>query len=80
MTEQIIQKYVNLTSQKIYDCFVLENQLDTMIKTNDYLTKELERLQKILDDNNIEYKDENKDGEVSFSPVENVTDNVNIKE
>ena len=56
MTEQIMQKYINLTSQKIYDCFVLENQLDTMTKTNDYLNKEIERLQKLLDDNNINYK------------------------
>ena len=59
MTEQIMQKYINLTSQKIYDCFVLENQLDTMTKTNDYLNKEIERLQKLLDDNNINYKIEN---------------------
>lgn len=72
MTEQIIQKYINLTSQKIYDCFVLENQLDTMIKTNDYLTEELERLQKILDDNNIDYKI---DDEVTLSSVgENIND------
>lgn len=56
MTEQMMQKYINLTSQKIYDCFVLENQLDTMTKTNDYLNKEIERLQKLLDDNNINYK------------------------
>ena len=72
MTEQIIQKYINLTSQKIYDCFVLENQLDTIIKTNDYLTEELERLQKILDDNNIDYKI---DDEVTLSSVdENIND------
>ena len=75
MTEQIIQKYINLTSQKIYDCFVLENQLDTMIKTNDYFNKEIERLQKLLDDNNIDYKTDGKiDDEVTLSSVD---ENVN---
>lgn len=75
MNEQIIQKYINLTSQKIYDCFVLENQLDTMIKTNDYLNKEIERLQKLLDDNDINYKTDDKiDDEVTLSSVD---ENVN---
>lgn len=74
INKQIIQKYINLTSQKIYDCFVLENQLDTMIKTNDYLNKEIERLQKLLDDNDINYKTDNKGDEVALSPVD---ENVN---
>lgn len=70
MNEQIIQKYSTLLSQKIYDCFYLENQLDVMIKNNDYALKEIERLKKFLDDNNINY--DNKGDEVSLSPVEDI--------
>ena len=71
--EQIIQKYSTLLSQKIYDCFYLENQLDVMIKNNDYALKEIERLKKLLDDNNIDYKtDDGKGDEVSLSPVEDI--------
>lgn len=73
MNEQIIQKYSTLLSQKIYDCFYLENQLDVMIKNNDYALKEIERLKKLLDDNNIDYKD--KGGEVSLSPTEDIKEN-----
>lgn len=81
MNEQIIQKYINLTSQKIYDCFVLENQLDTMIKTNDYLNKEIERLQKLLDDNDINYKTDDKtDDEVTLSSVEKIESTENVNE
>ena len=73
MNEQIIQKYINLLSQKIYDCFYLENQLDVMIKNNDYALKELKRLKKLLDDNNINYKtDDNKGDEVSLSPIDEI--------
>lgn len=67
MTEQIIQKYVNFLSQKIYDCFYLETELENANKVIEDKDKEIERLKKILDENNIEYKDE-----VSFSPVEGV--------
>lgn len=71
--EQIIQKYSTLLSQKIYDCFYLETQLDVMIKNNDYALKEIERLKKLLDDNDIDYKtDKGKGDEVSFSPVEDI--------
>lgn len=74
MNEKIIQKYINLLSKKIYDCFYFESQLDVMIKNNDYALKEIERLKKLLDDNGIDYKT---DDEVSLSPVESVTENVN---
>lgn len=75
MNEKIIQKYSRLLSQKIYDCFCLENQLEIMGKNVDYSLKEIERLKKLLDDNEIDYED--KGDEVSLSPVEKVTENVN---
>lgn len=75
MNEQIIQKYINLLSQKIYDCFYLENQLDVMIKNNDYALKEIERLKKLLDDNDIDYKTDDKGDEVSLSPTEDIKEN-----
>lgn len=71
--EQIIQKYSTLLSQKIYDCFYLETQLDVMIKNNDYALKEIERLKKLLDDNDIDYKtNDDKGDEVSLSPTEDI--------
>lgn len=70
MNEKIIQKYINLLSQKIYDCFYLESQLEVMTKNNDFFMKEIERLKKLLDDNGIDYED--KGDEVSLSPVEDV--------
>ena len=73
--EQIIQKYSKLLSQKIYDCFYLENQLDVMIKNNDYALKEIERLKKLLDDNDIDYKIDDKSDEVALSPTEDIKEN-----
>ncbi|MCW6701516.1 hypothetical protein NH288_05385 [Anaerococcus sp. NML200537] len=55
MNEQIIQKYVNLTSQKIYDSFYLETQLEEANKRISEDEKEMERLKKLLDNNNIDY-------------------------
>lgn len=55
MNEQIIQKYVNLTSQKIYDSFYLETQLEEANKRISEDEKEIERLKKLLDNNNIDY-------------------------
>ena len=55
MNEQIIQKYVNLTSQKIYDSFYLEIQLEEANKRISEDEKEMERLKKLLDNNNIDY-------------------------
>lgn len=69
MNNEILQKYSKLLSQKIYDCFYFESQLDVMIKNNDYALKEIERLKKLLDDNGIDYKT---DDEVSLSPVEDI--------
>ena len=74
MNEKIIQKYIKLLSQKIYDCLYLESQLEVMTKSNDFFMKEIERLKKILDDNKIDYK---QGDEVSLSPVEKVNENVN---
>ena len=74
--EQILHKYVNSLSQQTYDCFDLETQLDVMIKNNDYALKEIERLKKLLDDNDIDYKtDDDKDDEVSLSPTEDIKEN-----
>lgn len=69
MNEKIIQKYINLLSQKIYDCFYLETQLENLDKLLQDKEKEIERLKKILDDNGIDYK---QGDEVSLSPVEDV--------
>lgn len=57
MNEQIIQKYVNLTSQKIYDSFYLETQLEEANKRISDDEKEIERLKKILDENGISYEE-----------------------
>lgn len=70
MNEQILQKYSKLLSQKIYDCFYLENQLEVLTQNNDFFMKEIERLKKLLDDNGIDYEGD----EVSFSPVEDINE------
>lgn len=73
--EQIIQKYSTLLSQKIYDCFYLETQLESLDKLLQDKDKEIERLKKLLDDNNIDYKTDDDEGEeVALSPVENVNE------
>lgn len=65
--EEIIQKYSQQLSQKIYDCFMLETKVENLDKLLQDKDKEIERLRKLLDDNGIDYKT---DDEVSFSPVE----------
>lgn len=71
--EQIIQKYSTLLSQKTYDCFYLETQLENLDKLLQDKDKEIERLKKLLDDNDIDYKtDDEKGDEVNFSPVEDI--------
>jgi hypothetical protein len=72
--EQILQKYVNSLSQKTYDCFYLETQLESLDKLLQDRDKEIERLKKMLDDNNIDYKGEHKCYEVALSPVENMNE------
>lgn len=74
-TEQILQKYINLLSQKIYDCFYLETQLENLNGLLQDKDKEIERFKKLLDDNNIEYKIDDKGGEVSLSPTEDIKEN-----
>lgn len=64
---EIIQKYSQQLSQKIYDCFMLETKVENLDKLLKDKDKEIERLRKLLDDNGIDYKT---DDEVSFSPVE----------
>lgn len=68
--EQILQKYINLLSQKTYDCFYLETELENLDKLVQDKDKEIERLKKLLDDNNIDYED--KGDEVSLSPVDEI--------
>ncbi|WP_311538413.1 hypothetical protein [uncultured Anaerococcus sp.] len=63
MNEQIIQKYVNLTSQKIYDSFYLETQLEEANKRIAEDEKEIERLKNILDKNEISYEEEKELGD-----------------
>lgn len=55
--EQIIQKYSKLLSQKIYDCFYLETQIESIDKVLQEREKEIEKLKKILDKNGILYED-----------------------
>ena len=70
MNEQIIQKYINLLSQKTYDCFYLETELESLDKLLQDKDKEIERLKKLLEDNKIDYED--KGDEVSLSPVDEI--------
>lgn len=78
--EQILQKYSGFLSQKIYDCFYLETHAESLDKLLQDKDKEIERLKKFLDDNNINYE-ENKGDEVSLSPVEDVEQgNKNVNE
>ena len=76
--EQIIQKYINLTSQKIYDCFYLETQAENLDKLLQDKDKEIERLKKLLDDNKIDYDD--KGDEVSLSPVDEIKETNKVNE
>lgn len=70
---QIIQKYVNSLSQKTYDCFYLETQLESLDKFLQDKDKDIERLKKLLDDNDIDYKtDDDKGDGVSLSPTEDI--------
>ena len=68
--EQIIQKYSRLLSQKTYDCFYLETELESLDKLLQDKDKEIERLKKLLDDNKIDYDDKGDD--VSLSPVDEI--------
>ena len=70
MNEQILQKYINFLSQKIYDCFYLETELENFDKLLQDKDKEIERLKKLLDENKIDYDD--KGDEVSLSPVDEI--------
>ena len=79
--EQILQKYINLLSQKTYDCFYLETQAENLDKLLQDKDKEIERLKKLLDDNNINYKtDEDKGDEVSLSPVDEINETNKVNE
>lgn len=71
--EKIIQKYSTLLSQKIYDCFYLETQLENLNGLLQDKDKEIERLKKLLDDNNINYDD--KGDNISLSPTEDIKEN-----
>lgn len=64
MNEQIIQKYSGLTSQKIYDCFYLETQLENLDKDLQDKEKEIERLKKILDEKGISYEEKELGNEI----------------
>lgn len=76
--EQILQKYSRLLSQKIYDCFYLETQAENLDKLVQDKDKEIERLKKLLDDNNINYDD--KGDEVSLSPTEDINKTNEVNE
>ena len=72
-TEQILQKYINSLSQKTYDCFYLETQLENLNGLLQDKDKKIKRLKKLLDDNNINYKtDDDKGDEVALSPVDEI--------
>lgn len=76
--EQIIQKYSRLLSQKIYDCFYFETQLESLDKLLQDKDKEIERLKTLLDDNKIDYDD--KGDEVSLSPVDEIKETNKVNE
>ena len=78
MNEQIIQKYINFLSQKIYDCFYLETQAENLDKLLQDKDKEIERLKKLLDENKIDYED--KGDEVSLSPVDEIKETNKVNE
>ena len=78
MNEQIIQKYSRLLSQKTYDCFYLETQAENLDKLLQDKDKEIERLKKLLDDNKIDYED--KGGEVSLSPIDEINETNKVNE
>ena len=78
MNEQILQKYINLLSQKTYDCFYLETELESLDKLLQDKDKEIERLKKLLDDNKIDYDD--KGDEVSLSPVDEINKTSEVNE
>ena len=76
--EQILQKYSRILSQKIYDCFYLETQLESLDKLLQDKDKEIERLKKLLDDNKIDYED--KGDEVSLSPIDEINNTSEVNE
>lgn len=74
LTKGYYTELANRTHDLIVEKAMNEN-LDKLLQDKD---KEIERLKKLLDDNNIDYKD--KGDEVTLSPVEEVgkmTENVN---
>lgn len=54
---KIIQKFANLLTQKTYDCFYLETQVENLDKILLDKDKEIEKLKNILDKNGISYED-----------------------
>lgn len=76
--EQILQKYSRILSQKIYDCFYLETQLESLDKLLQDRDEEIERLKKLLDDNKIDYED--KGDEVSLSPIDEINKTSKVNE
>lgn len=61
--EQILQKYSGLLSQKIYDCFYLETHAESLDKLLQDKDKEIEKLKKLLDDNEISYENKEEEDE-----------------
>lgn len=57
MNNEILQKYSEFLSQKIYDCFYLETQVENLDKLLQDKDKEIERLKNLLDENGISYED-----------------------
>ena len=66
LTKGYYTELANRTHDLIVEKAMNEN-LDKLLQDKD---KEIKRLKKLLDDNNINYED--KGDEVSFSPVENI--------
>ncbi len=74
MNLDLTKGYYTELANRTHDLIVartMNEKLDEIVKDKD---KEIERLKKLLDDNGIDYKT---DDEISLSPVENVTENVN---
>lgn len=73
MNLDLTQGYYTELANRTHDLIVEKAMNENLNKLLQDKDKEIERLKKLLDDNKIDYRGD----EVSFSPVEKVTENVN---
>ena len=68
LTQGYYTELANRTHDLIVSREIIKN-LDKLLQDKD---KEIERFKKLLDDNGIEYKTDDKSDEVSLSPVDDI--------